>query len=197
MAGAVGIGIGFGLQSIANNFISGLVILFERPVKVGDRIQVGGVTGDVVRIGARATTVKTNDNIDIIVPNSEFISSQVINWSHSDREVRLHVPVGVSYSSNPEEVQKILLDVAAVQPGVLKSPAPEVLFTEFGDSSLNFELLVWTSEFIAKPNFLHSELNFAIRAKFKECGVEIPFPQRDVHVRSGLFPPQSVREKGP
>jgi small-conductance mechanosensitive channel len=187
LAGAVGIGVGFGLQTIANNFISGLIILFERPIKVGDRIQVGDVTGDVVRIGARATTIKTNDNIEIIVPNSEFIATQVINWSHSDREVRLHIPVGVSYSSNPEEVRDILLQVADAHAGVLKIPPPDVIFMEFGDSSLNFDLRVWTSDYITKPKILQSDLNFAIRKKFKEKGIEIPFPQRDIHVRSGAF----------
>jgi small-conductance mechanosensitive channel len=187
LAGAVGIGVGFGLQTIANNFISGLIILFERPIKVGDRIQVGEVTGDVVRIGARATTIKTNDNIEIIVPNSEFISTQVINWSHSDREVRLHIPVGVSYSSNPEKVRDILLEVAASHKGVLSNPPPDVIFTEFGDSSLNFDLRGWTSDFITKPKILRSDLNFAIRKRFSERGIEIPFPQRDIHVRSGEF----------
>jgi small-conductance mechanosensitive channel len=185
LAGAVGIGVGFGLQTIANNFISGVIILFERPIKVGDRIQVGDVTGDVVRIGARATTITTNDNIEIIVPNAEFISSLVINWSHSDREVRLHIPVGVSYSSNPEEVRDILLEVAASHQGVLKSPPPDVIFTEFGDSSLDFDLRVWTSDYITKPKILQSDLNFAIRKTFKERGIEIPFPQRDIHLRSG------------
>ncbi len=185
LAGAVGIGVGFGLQTITNNFISGLIILFERPVKVGDRIQVGDVTGDVVRIGARATTIRTNDNIEIIVPNADFISSQVINWSHSDREVRLHIPVGVSYSSNPEEVRDILLEVAASHHGVLTHPPPDVVFMEFGDSSLNFDLRVWTSDYITKPKILRSDLNFAIRKEFRSRGVEIPFPQRDIHVRSG------------
>jgi small-conductance mechanosensitive channel len=184
LAGAIGIGVGFGLQTIANNFISGLIILFERPIKVGDRIQVGDVTGDVVRIAARATSIRTNDNIDIIVPNADFISSQVINWSHSDREVRLHVPVGVSYSSDPEKVREILLEVASEHKGVLKSPAPDVIFVEFGDSSLNFDLRVWTSDYITKPKILRSDMNFAIRKKLKERGIEIPFPQRDVHIRS-------------
>jgi small-conductance mechanosensitive channel len=187
LAGAIGIGVGFGFQTIANNFISGLIILFERPVKVGDRIQVGDVAGDVVRIGARATTVKTNDNIEIIIPNAEFISSQVTNWSHSDREVRLHIPVGVSYSSDPEKVRDILLEVAASHKGVLKRPAPDVIFTGFGDSALQFDLRVWTSEYIAKPQILQSDLNFVIRRQFKAHGIEIPFPQRDIHVRSGAF----------
>ncbi len=185
LAGAIGIGVGFGLQTIANNFISGLIILFERPIKVGDRIQVGEITGDVVRIGARATTIKTNDNIDIIVPNAEFISSQVINWSHSDREVRLHVPVGVSYTSDIDEVRNVLLEVAASHHGVLKVPSPDVMFKEFGESSLNFDLRVWTADYITKTKVLQSDLNFAILKKFRECGIEIPFPQRDVHVRSG------------
>ncbi len=187
LAGAVGIGVGFGLQTVANNFISGLIILFERPIKVGDRIQSGDVTGDVIRISARATTIKTNDNIEIIVPNADFITSQVINWSHSDREVRLHIPVGVSYSSDPEHVRKVLLDVASSHKGVLKKPPPDVMFVEFGDSSLNFDLRVWTSDYITTPKTLRSELNFAIRKAFKENGVEIPFPQRDIHVRSGAL----------
>jgi small-conductance mechanosensitive channel len=187
LAGAVGIGVGFGLQNIANNFVSGLIILFERPVKVGDRIQIGDVTGDVSAIGARATTIKTNDNIEIIVPNAEFISSQVINWSHTDRQVRLHIPVGVSYVTDPEEVKAVLLAVAASQPGVLASPPPDVIFKEFGESSLDFDLRVWTSDYITKPIILRSELNFAIRKKFSECGIEIPFPQRDIHVRTGAI----------
>jgi small-conductance mechanosensitive channel len=195
LAGAIGIGVGFGLQTVANNFISGLIILFERPIKVGDRIQVGEVTGDVAKIAARATSIRTNDNIDIIVPNAEFISSQVINWSHSDREVRLHVPVGVSYSSDPDEVREVLLEVASEHKGILASPPPDVIFLEFGDSSLNFDLRVWTSDYITKPKILRSDLNFAIRKKFKERGIEIPFPQRDIHIRSTLQTQQTPRRK--
>jgi small-conductance mechanosensitive channel len=197
LAGAIGIGVGFGLQTVANNFISGLIILFERPIKVGDRIQVGDITGDVARIAARATSIRTNDNIDIIVPNAEFISSQVINWSHSDREVRLHVPVGVSYSSDPEKVRDILLEVAAEHKGILKSPPPDVIFMEFGDSSLNFDLRVWTSEYITKPKILRSDMNFAIQKKFKERGIEIPFPQRDIHIRSStqMSPPPRRKKR--
>jgi small-conductance mechanosensitive channel len=184
LAGAIGIGVGFGLQTIADNFISGFVILLERPIKVGDRIQVGDIIGDVVRIAARATSVRTNDNIDIIVPNSQFISSQVINWSHTDREVRLHVPVGVSYSSDVDEVRDVLRAVAASHPGVLQDPPPDVIFTEFGESSLNFDLRVWTSEYITKPLILRSDLNFAVRKALQDRGIEIPFPQRDIHIRS-------------
>ena len=163
LAGAIGIGVGFGLQTIANNFISGLIILFERPIKVGDRIQVGDITGDVVRIAARATTITTNDNIEIIVPNAEFISSRVINWSHTDRMVRLHVPVGVSYSSDPEHVRRLLIAIAAEHSSVLKTPEPDVIFERFGESSLDFVLRVWTTEFITKPQVLQSELNFSIQ----------------------------------
>lgn len=194
VAGAIGIGVGFGLQTIASNFISGLIILFERPIKVGDRIQVGDVTGDVIRIAGRATSIRTNDNIAIIVPNSQFISTQVINWSHSDREVRLHVPVGVSYSSNPEVVRDTLLDVAASHPGVLRTPPPDVVLLEFGESSLNFDLRVWTDEYITKPLILRSDLNFAIRKALQARGIEIPYPQRDIHIRSAM-PPQGAAER--
>ncbi|NVK85113.1 MAG: mechanosensitive ion channel family protein [Cytophagia bacterium] len=189
LAGALGVGIGFGLQNIANNFISGLIILFERPIKVGDRIEVGSVQGDVTKVSARATTVNTNDNISIIVPNSEFISQRVINWSHNDRSIRFHVPVGVSYNEDPAEIKKILLDVAEKNPEVLKRPAPEVLFVEYGDSSLNFDLMIWTSTYINRPIVLRSQLYYEIFERFKEHGVEIPFPQRDLHLRSG-WPPE-------
>jgi len=186
LAGALGIGVGFGLQNITNNFVSGLIILFERPIKVGDRIEVGNVTGDVVKISPRATTIVTNDNIAIIVPNSEFISSQVINWSYTNRDVRLNFPVGVAYHSDPELVRKALLEVAADHPGVLKERNADVLLQEFGDSSLNFILRVWTRDYTTTPGVLRSELNYAICKKFKEHGIEIPFPQRDLHVRSGV-----------
>jgi len=186
LAGALGIGVGFGLQNITNNFLSGLIILVERPIKVGDRIDVGRVTGDVVKISPRATTIVTNDNIAIIVPNSEFISSQVINWSYTNRDVRLNFPIGVAYHSDPELVRKVLLEVAADHSGVLKERNADVLLQEFGDSSLNFILRVWTRDYATTPGVLRSELNYAICKKFKEHGIEIPFPQRDLHVRSGV-----------
>jgi small-conductance mechanosensitive channel len=184
--GALGVGIGFGLQNVANNFISGLIILFERPIKVGDRIEVGEVNGDVIDISARATTINTNDNIAIIIPNSEFTSSKVINWSHSDRNVRFKIPVGVSYNEDPEVVRKILVEVAQNHPGVLKNPGPGVIFDEYGDSSLNFFLFVWTTNYINRPRILKSELYFEIFKQFKEHGIEIPFPQRDLHFKSGF-----------
>lgn len=181
--GALGVGIGFGLQNITNNFVSGLVILMERPIKVGDRIEVSGISGNVVNISMRATTILTNDNISIIVPNSEFVSSTVINWSHTDRNVRFNFPVGVSYKEDPEKIRKLLLQVADGNSGVLKQPRPDVLFSEYADSALIFTLRVWTREFIDRPGILKSQLYYAIYGMFKEHGVEIPFPQRDIHIK--------------
>jgi len=183
--GALGIGVGFGLQSITNNFVSGIILLLERPIKVGDRIEVGEVHGDVVNISPRATTIVTNDNIAIIVPNADFISSKVVNWSYTNRDVRFNFPVGVSYGSDPEKVRNVLLEMARAHPGVLNNPAPTVLFHEFGDSSLNFILRVWTKEFATIPGVLRSELNFMISTAFKKQGIEIPYPQRDIHIKSG------------
>lgn len=184
LAGALGVGIGFGLQNITDNFISGLIILFEKPIKIGDRIEVGDIQGNVISISFRATQVLTNDNISIIVPNSEFISSKVINWSHNDRNIRFRIPVGVSYNEDPEKVKRILLEVADKNPNVLKLPAPSVLFDAYGDSSLDFFLAVWTTSHTDKPRVLKSELYFEIFRRFKEEGVEIPFPQRDIHIKT-------------
>lgn len=192
--GALGIGIGFGLQNITNNLISGIIILFERPVKVGDRIEVGNVIGNISSISARATTVITNDNIAIIVPNSEFISSTVINWSLNDRNVRFNFPVGVSYKEDPANIKKLLLEVANANPGVLKTPPPDVLFKDFGDSSLDFNLRVWTSQYSDTPFVLKSQLYYSIFEKFKQHGVEIPFPQRDLHLKSGFEKPLNAAE---
>lgn len=192
VAGALGVGIGFGLQNITDNFISGVIILFEKPIKVGDRIDVGDVQGNVISISFRATQILTNDNISIIVPNSEFISSKVINWSHNDRNIRFRIPVGVSYKEDPEKIKAILLEVAEENPHVLKYPQSSVLFDEYGDSSLNFYLAVWTTTHTDKPRILKSELYFEIFRKFKEQNVEIPFPQRDIHIRTQ---PVSIEQK--
>jgi len=192
--GALGIGVGFGLQSITNNFVSGIILLLERPIKVGDRIEVGGVHGDVVNISPRATTIVTNDNIAIIVPNADFISSKVVNWSYTNRNVRFNFPVGVSYGSDPDQVRRVLLEVALAHQGVLKDPKSSVLFDGFGDSSLNFLLRVWTREFATVPGVLRSDLYFAISRAFKEHGIEIPFPQRDLHIKSGTL---NVRQVAP
>lgn len=188
LAGALGVGLGFGLQNVTSNFVSGLVILFERPIKVGDRVEVGDVAGDVRKISARATTIVTNDNIAIIVPNSEFISEQVTNWSFTGQLVRIMVPVGVSYGSDVEEVRRILMRVASEHDGVLEDPVPDVMFLRFGESSLDFGLRVWTRRYTHIPIVLASELNFLIWHALKQAKVEIPFPQRDLHIRSGVLP---------
>jgi small-conductance mechanosensitive channel len=188
LAGALGVGIGFGLQNITNNLVSGIIILFERPIKVGDRIEVGDVAGNVIKISMRSTTIITNDNISIIVPNSDFISSKVINWSHIDRNIRLNFPVGVSYKEDPQRIKKLLLEVAKDNTGVLKEPKPDVLFKEFGESALVFNLRIWTQEFINRPGVLKSQLYYAIFEKFAQNGVQIPFPQRDIHFKSSETP---------
>lgn len=188
LAGALGVGIGFGLQNITDNFISGLIILFEKPIKVGDRIEVGSVEGDVISISVRATTIQTNDNVSVIVPNSEFISQKVINWSHNDRNIRFRIPIGVSYNEDPVKIRRLLMEVAAKNEHVLKKPEPFVFFDEFADSSINFTLAVWTATHTDKPRRLKSEILFAVFQVFKDEGVEIPFPQRDLHIKSQLPP---------
>jgi small-conductance mechanosensitive channel len=184
LAGALGVGIGFGLQNIVNNFVSGLILMGERSIQIGDRVDVGGTLGQVTRIGARATTIQTNDNISYIVPNSEFVSNRVVNWSHAgDPRVRLRIPIGVSYRSDPQRVRELLLEAAVRNEHVLKNPEPQVVFREFGDSSLNFELRIWTSDMTYRPGVLKSELYFAVWDTLKEHGIEIPFPQRDLHIK--------------
>lgn len=184
--GALGVGIGFGLQGITNNFISGVIILFERPIKVGDRVEVDDIVGRVEVISGRATTILTNDNIGVIVPNSDFINQRVINWSLNDRNVRFNFPVGVSYKEDPAVIRKLLLEVAHENPGVLKHPKPDVLFNQYGDSSLDFILRVWTNQYSDTPQILKSQLYYSIFEKFKEHGIEIPYPQRDLHLKSGF-----------
>lgn len=187
LAGAVGIGVGFGLQNVASNFISGLIILFERPVKVGDRIEVDDVDGKVMAVGARATRIKTNDNVTIIVPNSKFIIENVHNWSYANRRVRFRVPVGVAYDSDIDLVNRLLLEVAAENENVLDDPPPSVRLLEFGDSSINLELWAWSEKQLHRRSVFLSDMNFAIWRKFREHGVEIPFPQRDLNIRSGTL----------
>lgn len=195
LAGAVGIGLGFGLQNIVSNFISGLIILFERPIKVGDRIVVGNVEGDVVQISGRSTEVVTNDNISIIVPNSKFITENVINWSHTDRKVRFRVPVTVAYGSDVQAVTQLLLDIAAANPDVLKDPAPGVRLMEFGDSGLCLELRVWSTSLIHRRGLLTSSLNVAIYASFRDHGIEIPYPRRDIHILRPSVPTPLAAEE--
>ena len=189
--GLLSVGIGFGLQNVAANFVSGLIILFERPIKIGDRITIGDVLGDVMNINLRATLVRTIDNVSIIVPNSEFISSHVINWSHRDPKIRVHIPVGVAYGSDVPLVIRSLLEVAQDRAEVLKEPPPKVWFNEFADSSLNFELLIWIAHPKRRPDII-SELNKRIDEIFRKNKIQIPFPQRDLHIRSTV-PSEAMR----
>ncbi|HSB62063.1 MAG TPA: mechanosensitive ion channel domain-containing protein, partial [Vicinamibacteria bacterium] len=183
--GALGVGIGFGLQNIVNNFVSGLILLAERPVRVGDWIEVGGQGGRVERIGARSTTIITNDNITIIVPNADLVTQSITNWSHGDPRVRIRLGVGVAYGSDLPRVQAALLAAAGTHPGVLPDPPPSVHLINFGDSALEMELAVWTREQVFRQRLFRGELNLAIEARFREAGIQIPFPQRDLHLRSG------------
>ncbi|MDZ7805964.1 MAG: mechanosensitive ion channel [Gracilimonas sp.] len=183
--GFLSVGIGFGLQNITSNFISGLIILFERPISVGDRVSVSDIEGDIEEINIRSTTVKTLDNISIIVPNSEFVSRNVINFSHGDTTYRLGIEVGVSYSSDLDKVLKALNEVAEESDYVLKNPKHDVHLRSFGDSSWDMKLFVWIPD-VKKRYQVQNDLNQAIVRKFAEYDIEIPFPQRDLHVRSGL-----------
>ena len=194
-AGAVGVGLGFGLQNIASNFISGLVILTERPITIGDRVEVAGIAGQVEHIRARSTVIRTNDNIMMIVPNTKFIDSPVTNWTYGDRRVRFRIPVGVAYGSDVNKVRDALLAVAHENPHTLNEPAPGVFLEQFGDSSIDFKLMVWSSEMSARPSRYRSDLNFAIAEKFREVGIEFPFPQRDVHIRDGVLKVENVGAK--
>ena len=182
VAGALSVGIGFGLQSIVNNFVSGLILLFERPIKIGDWIVVSSDEGYVKNIGARATEIQTFDRASVIVPNSELVTSTVQNWFYKSRLGRLRVNIGVSYGSDPEQVRDILLDCAKKHPTISSHPAASVRWTDFGDSSLEFQLRAYVRD-VDDSYEVRSDLRFAIFKAFKDAGIEIPFPQRDVHVR--------------
>jgi len=188
--GLLSVGIGFGLQNVTSNFISGLIILSERPISVGDRVTVNNIEGDVIEINIRSTMVRTVNNVSIIVPNSEFVSKDVVNYSHGDPTYRLDVNVGVSYGSDLEIVLKALKEVADENKMVLSSPEAEVHLIEFGDSSWNMQLRAWVGDVKHYPK-IRNELNQAIVHKFRAYDVEIPFPQRDLHVRSSVDVPVS------
>jgi small-conductance mechanosensitive channel len=183
--GLLSVGIGFGLQNITSNFVSGLILLFERPIKIGDRVTVGDIEGNVTAINMRSTTIRSLNNITIIVPNADFVSSQVINWSHGDPKIRLDVEVGVSYNSDLDAVLRSLEAVAEESPDVLKDPKPEVIFSSFGDSSWNMQLRIWLKNPYEYQR-IRSRINCAIVRKFRDNEVEIPFPQRDLHLRSSV-----------
>lgn len=184
LTGAFGIGIGFGLQSVVNNFVSGLILLFERPIQVGDTVEVGELLGRVRSIGIRASTVHTRQGADVIVPNSQLVSDRVTNWTLSDRLRRIDLPVGVSYSSVPQKVIKTLEAVAVAHPQILHNPAPVALFVGYGDSSINFELRAWTAEFDEWPQ-IRSALAVAVYDAVHAAGMTFPFPQREVRILKG------------
>ncbi|NJL02524.1 MAG: mechanosensitive ion channel [Spirulinaceae cyanobacterium RM2_2_10] len=186
-ASVLGVGISLGLQGVAKEFISGVVLIFERPIQVGDFVDVGGLVGTVERISVRSTEIRTLDQISIILPNSRFLESEVINWSHGNPTSRLQLPVGVSYNSSPELVRQALLDAARTHPDVLGHPEPTVFFKGFGESALNFDLLVWIAE-PPKQFRIKSDLYFALERCLRDRQLEIPFPQRDLHLRSGALP---------
>lgn len=182
-AGVAGIGIGFGLKNIISNFISGLIVLFERPIKVGDRIKLGDLHCDVEHINIRSTVVRTRNNEHIIIPNSQFIENQVMNWSYGDPKVRQKILIGVAYGSDVRLLEKLLFQAAHENEYVLDDPPPRVDFLNFGESSLDFRLLYWIPNPIMRTR-IKSALNFRINELLQEHQLEIPFPQRDIHLRS-------------
>ena len=192
VAGALGVGVGIGLQNVVNNFVSGLILLFERPIQLGDVVEVGQVSGTVKRIGLRSSTIRTYDGAEVVIPNSEFVSNQFINWTLSDRQRRIIVPVGIAYGTDPERVLELLLGAAKATPKVSPHPAPEAQFIGFGDSSLDFELRVWTLNFDDWVS-VRTLLAVTVNTRLREAGIEIPFPQRDLHLRSV---PQAGRGAG-
>ncbi len=188
VASALGIGIGLGLQGIVNNFVSGLAILLEKTLKVGDFVELdSGVTGEVIEINMRATLIRTNDNVDILIPNAELTSGQVINWTLAENVRRFRIPFGVAYGSDKTLVKKAALEAAAAVKYTLEEPGrePQVWMTGFGDSSLNFTLGVWVMpEQVKRPTAITSDYLWALDDALGKYGIEIPFPQRDLHIRS-------------
>jgi small-conductance mechanosensitive channel len=181
---ALSLGIGFGLQYIAADIASGFILLFERPVRIGDRITIGEDEGDVQSINLRTTIVLTNDRISIIVPNSRLISQRLINWSYGDPRARLSIPVGVAYGTDVDLVTRTLLRAAEDVDNVLTDPAPKVQFLQFGDFSMDFRLMIWTN----RPRVhaqIRSDINYRIDKVFREAGIEIPFPTQEFRLRGG------------
>lgn len=186
LAGVIGLGIGFGMQNIISNFISGIIILFEKPIKEGEYVDVAGYDGIVSDIRARSTTITTRDNISIIVPNSNFITSNVINWSHRDPKIRLHIPLGIEETASKLDLaKKVLLEIAEENPEVLKKPESSVWFVNIGASSFNLELIVWISSPIRR-HFIISDINFEIAKKFAEYDIDLTYPWTNIAFRNEL-----------
>lgn len=177
------VGIGFGLQNTFNDFISGVIILFDASIEVGDIVQIGDLVGKIKKIGLRATTVDTREAISVIVPNSKLTQENVINWSHENDQARFEVCVGVAYGSDVNKVRNCLYQAAINRPDVLKDPEPKVRFVDFGDSALIFEVLFWTEDTF-NVEFTKSDIRVAIDEAFRKHGIQIPFPQRDLHLIS-------------
>jgi small-conductance mechanosensitive channel len=192
--GALGLGLGFGLQNIANNLVSGVILLMDRSVKQGDVITVGDSYGWVVKLGARYIVVRTRDGVEKLIPNASLIATEITNWSHSDRAVRLHVKVGVSYKTDPFIVRDLLLHVADTHSRVLKYPQPNVLFVNFGESAMEFELRLWINDPQEGVENVRSAMRFEIWKVFKERGIEIPFPQRELHITGASAPERRSQE---
>ena len=184
---ALSVGIGFGLQYIAADIASGFILLFERPIRIGDRITIGEDEGDVQSINLRTTVVSTNDRISIIVPNSRLVSQRVINWSYGDPRARIAIPVGVAYNTDVDLVTQTLVEAAEGVENVLTDPAPKVQFLKFGDYSLDFRLLVWTRQPRRHPQ-IKSDINYRIEKLFRERGIEIPYPVQDLRLTGFSLP---------
>ncbi|MBL7685597.1 MAG: mechanosensitive ion channel, partial [Deltaproteobacteria bacterium] len=183
LAGAFGVGLGLGLQNLANNFASGIVLLMERPVKVGDIVQFGSVMGKVKKIGARATILETADQSNILIPNGDLLSNQVINWTYANSYGGAALPISVAYGTDVEALKLLLLEIASAHPEVRKNPAPMVEFKGFGESSIDFILRVWVNEVEDRRN-VQSELFFEIEKAFREKKIEIPYPQREISIKT-------------
>jgi potassium efflux system protein len=194
LVAALGVGLGFGLKEIFSNFFSGLILLVERPIRVGDTVTLDTLSGTVSRINIRATTITDWDCKEIIVPNNTFITSSLINWARSDPITRIVIPVGVAYDSDPVRVHEVLLAVATAHPLVAKEPAPAVVFLKFGDSALEFEVRVFVRDLANRVPVSHDLHNHILQA-LRENRIEIPFPQREVHFRGGAAEPRNLLNK--
>ncbi|HEY4977850.1 MAG TPA: mechanosensitive ion channel domain-containing protein [Candidatus Acidoferrum sp.] len=184
IGGTLGVGVGFGLQNLVSNFVAGLILLIEQPVRLGDRIEFGGKTGEVIRVGSRSSSIRTYDNAVLIIPNSDFVTKEVLNWTVSDPKIRITIAVPVAYGTSPEDVVANLLKLAGNHPDVMKDPAPDVLLSDLGASAITFSLRVWTISRADSFAKLRSDLYVLILRCFREQKIEMPLPQLDLHVRT-------------